>query len=115
MVPNNCLEMKVKAAVKLICPGCYHVRRGKYLYLRCKTNPRHKRRQGFSTLNFIKPAASETFSLHSLPIESLDYDCQAEAHDSCSNCQRPMPMMGFTSQILEIQRKFAEFDFSKSK
>jgi len=36
--------MKVKASLKLACPDCYHVRRGKFLYMRCKSNPRHKRR-----------------------------------------------------------------------
>lgn len=41
--------MKVVSSVKPICKDCYHVRRGKTLYLRCRTQPRHKRRQGFST------------------------------------------------------------------
>ncbi|TNV70870.1 hypothetical protein FGO68_gene13470 [Halteria grandinella] len=42
--------MKVQSSVKLICKDCYFVRRGKTLYMRCQANPRHKRRQGFSTL-----------------------------------------------------------------
>ena len=46
--------MKVVASIKPICKDCYMVRRGKTLYLRCKSQPRHKRRQGkgggFSTL-----------------------------------------------------------------
>ena len=44
--------MKVVSAIKRLCPDCYFMRRGKKLYLRCKTHPRHKRRQGFSTLNY---------------------------------------------------------------
>ena len=43
--------MKVVASLRPICKDCFMVRRGKTLYLRCKTQPRHKRRQGFSTLN----------------------------------------------------------------
>lgn len=43
--------MKVVSSIKPICKDCFIVRRGKVLYLRCKTFPRHKRRQGkFSTL-----------------------------------------------------------------
>ncbi|MCL5781891.1 MAG: 50S ribosomal protein L36 [Patescibacteria group bacterium] len=38
--------MKVKASVKKICAKCKTVRRGKYLYVICKSNPRHKQRQG---------------------------------------------------------------------
>ena len=44
--------MKVVSALKLICEDCYIVRRGKRLYMRCRKHPRHKRRQGFSTLNY---------------------------------------------------------------
>jgi len=36
--------MKVVSALKLLCEACYIVRRGKKLYLRCKSQPRHKRR-----------------------------------------------------------------------
>ena len=50
--------MKVVSALKRLCKDCYVVRRGKKLYLRCKSSPRHKRRQGFSTLNYIAPAGS---------------------------------------------------------
>ena len=50
--------MKVVSSLKRLCKDCYVVRRGKKLYLRCKTSPRHKRRQGFSTLNFIAPVDS---------------------------------------------------------
>jgi len=43
--------MKVVSSLKLLCEFCYIVRRGKKLYLRCTQSPRHKRRQGFGTLN----------------------------------------------------------------
>ena len=43
--------MKVVSSLKKLCKDCYIVRRGKKLYLRCKSQPRHKRRQGFSTIN----------------------------------------------------------------
>jgi len=43
--------MKVVTALKPLCKDCYIVRRGKRLYMRCKSQPRHKRRQGgFATL-----------------------------------------------------------------
>ena len=48
--------MKVVSALKPLCKDCYIVRRGKHLYMRCRTQPRHKRRQGFATLNYLAPA-----------------------------------------------------------
>ncbi len=38
--------MKVKASVKKRCPKCQLVRRKGYLYVICKSNSRHKQRQG---------------------------------------------------------------------
>ncbi|MDA2936100.1 50S ribosomal protein L36 [Patescibacteria group bacterium AH-259-L05] len=37
--------MKVRASVKKICRNCKIVRRGKRIYVICKT-PKHKQRQG---------------------------------------------------------------------
>lgn len=51
--------MKVVSSLKRICADCYFVRRGKKLYMRCTTSPRHKRRQGFST--FVQPGSEKTF------------------------------------------------------
>ena len=41
--------MKVRAAVKTMCKNCKTVRRRGVLYVVCKTNPKHKQRQGFHT------------------------------------------------------------------
>ncbi|MEK7551970.1 MAG: 50S ribosomal protein L36 [Patescibacteria group bacterium] len=38
--------MKVRAAVKKICPKCQTVRRRGRVHVICKSNPRHKQRQG---------------------------------------------------------------------
>ncbi|HEY4479109.1 MAG TPA: 50S ribosomal protein L36 [Candidatus Paceibacterota bacterium] len=38
--------MHVKASVKKICAQCRVVRRKGHLYVTCKSNPRHKQRQG---------------------------------------------------------------------
>lgn len=38
--------MKVKASVKRICEDCKIVRRRGKIYVICKSNPRHKQRQG---------------------------------------------------------------------
>ena len=42
--------MKVRSAIKVMCKGCYIVRRGKYAFVYCKLHPKHKQRQGFHTL-----------------------------------------------------------------
>ncbi|CDO57661.1 similar to Saccharomyces cerevisiae YPL183W-A RTC6 Protein involved in translation [Geotrichum candidum] len=38
--------MKVKSSVKKFCKACYIVRRKGRVYVYCKTNPKHKQRQG---------------------------------------------------------------------
>ncbi|MCY4143387.1 MAG: 50S ribosomal protein L36 [Gammaproteobacteria bacterium] len=38
--------MKVRASVKKMCRNCKIVRRKRTLYVICKTEPRHKQRQG---------------------------------------------------------------------
>ena len=38
--------MKVKSTIKKICRDCKSVKRGKVNYIICKSNPKHKQRQG---------------------------------------------------------------------
>ena len=42
--------MKVRASVKARCKDCYVVRRKGRIYVYCKSNPKHKQRQGFHTI-----------------------------------------------------------------
>lgn len=45
-----CVTMKVRSSVKRLCKDCKVVKRGKKVMVICKTNPKHKQRQGFHTL-----------------------------------------------------------------
>lgn len=72
--------MKVKASLKLACADCYYVRRGKRLYIRCSTNPRHKRRQGFSTL-VQRPAMVQQQQQFSLNMPVIG---------ECTHCSKPV-------------------------
>ncbi|HEU0080479.1 MAG TPA: 50S ribosomal protein L36 [Candidatus Paceibacterota bacterium] len=38
--------MRVKSSVKVKCANCKVVRRKGFVYVVCKSNPRHKQRQG---------------------------------------------------------------------
>ncbi|KAK9446954.1 mitochondrial 54S ribosomal protein bL36m [Limtongia smithiae] len=38
--------IKVRSSVKKLCPDCYVVRRKGRVVIRCKSEPRHKQRQG---------------------------------------------------------------------
>jgi len=75
--------MKVVASVKPICKDCYLVRRGKVLYMRCKSSPRHKRRQGFST--FMTRPGIQGMPQMAETIEHGHGDCQ------CCNTQFEVP------------------------
>jgi large subunit ribosomal protein L36 len=42
--------MKVRASVKRLCGFCKVVRRRGIVFIHCTANPKHKQRQGFSTI-----------------------------------------------------------------
>lgn len=42
--------MKIRSAMKKLCEHCYIVVRGKKIMMKCKVDPRHKQRQGFSSI-----------------------------------------------------------------
>jgi large subunit ribosomal protein L36 len=52
--------MKVVSSLQKRCAACRFVRRGKKVYIKCDRSPRHKQRQGFSTL---APATPELASI----------------------------------------------------
>lgn len=46
---NAGIKMRVRSSVKKLCEHCRTVRRNRVLYVVCKSNPKHKQRQGFHT------------------------------------------------------------------
>ena len=48
MIRQQVRGMKVRSSVKKLCNGCKSVRRksGKYVYIICSKNPKHKQRYG---------------------------------------------------------------------
>lgn len=67
--------MKVVSALRKRCNNCKFVRRGKKLYVKCDTFPRHKQRQGFrrfsSLITFTPPHPNITDKLEILGRELL--------------------------------------------
>mmetsp|Transcript_9322 Transcript_9322/g.15176 ORF Transcript_9322/g.15176 Transcript_9322/m.15176 type:complete len:100 (+) Transcript_9322:110-409(+) len=43
--------MKVRSAIKRLCKDCQIVKRKGTVYIVCKTNPKHKQRQGMHTVS----------------------------------------------------------------
>ncbi|KAL6636686.1 hypothetical protein ACP70R_024258 [Stipagrostis hirtigluma subsp. patula] len=43
-------KMKVRASVKRLCSFCKVVKRRGIVFIQCKANPKHKQRQGYSTV-----------------------------------------------------------------
>ena len=76
--------MKVVSSIKPICKDCYLVRRGKVLYMRCKSSPRHKRRQGFSTM-MARPEVEQAHS------------------PSCGCCAEPVVQMSGVQAVKPLQ------------
>mmetsp|Transcript_19670 Transcript_19670/g.20385 ORF Transcript_19670/g.20385 Transcript_19670/m.20385 type:complete len:97 (-) Transcript_19670:227-517(-) len=55
--------MKVRSAVRIMCKDCYLVRRKRKLFCYCKSNPRHKQRQGYHS----SIPSSSSSSIPSIP------------------------------------------------
>ena len=89
--------MKVVSSLKRLCPDCYFVRRGKKLYLRCTTSPRHKRRQGFSTLLYTGSATGDGIApmngLGGIPADEqvvVVEEKEKEHTTGCFYCKKPL-------------------------
>ena len=63
--------MKVKTSVRKICKDCRVVRRGKYVRVVCKSNARHKQRQGFATMPFEAAAVPQVSMVQPLLAQSV--------------------------------------------
>ena len=99
--------MKVKASLKLACADCYYVRRGKYLYIRCMANPRHKRRQGFSTLNYLPHTP---ISMSPATIDNFQQGDQHEHQPNCYYCNKKVALPMQLHRVIEVQQAYAKFE-----
>ena len=60
--------MKIRSSLRKICDKCEIVRRHRVLFVICGRNPKHKQRQGVSTLTPAAAAASKDCeSCHAAP------------------------------------------------
>ncbi|KAK8957173.1 hypothetical protein KSP39_PZI001442 [Platanthera zijinensis] len=53
--------MKVRSSVKKLCEFCRTVKRRGKVYILCTVNPKHKQRQGISTIAYESPVYVLTF------------------------------------------------------
>ena len=65
--------MKVKSSIRRLCVECYLVRRKHRLFVQCRKNPKHRQRQGFSSVSSADPSTAVLHSpcalhLHSHPL-----------------------------------------------
>ncbi|EXB39150.1 50S ribosomal protein L36 [Morus notabilis] len=59
--------MKVRSSVKKMCEFCRTVKRRGRVYVLCTANPKHKQRQGVSTLAYEGPLPSQSSGTVSKP------------------------------------------------
>lgn len=62
--------MKVRASIKKMCAHCQFVKRGKKAMVICKSNARHKQRQGYHTI----AAATEGSKAASTGLAAINID-----------------------------------------
>lgn len=70
--------MKVVSALRKRCKDCKINRRGKKVYIRCETFPRHKQRQGFCTwtpMTFSSPVDIQNFQISGRELLVLNNLC----------------------------------------
>ncbi|KAL8256247.1 hypothetical protein R6Q59_031314 [Mikania micrantha] len=70
--------MKVRSSVKKMCEFCRTVKRRGRVFVLCSANPKHKQRQGLSTISC--PEASLTSRVLEMQIARSSY----QATDACS-------------------------------
>ncbi|GAA0157709.1 hypothetical protein Leryth_026830 [Lithospermum erythrorhizon] len=64
--------MKVRSSVKKLCEFCRTVKRRGRVYVLCTANPKHKQRQGLSTLAYEGPLPSSSLTTSGKQGTSLD-------------------------------------------
>jgi len=104
---ENILLMKVQTSLRKMCEACYFVRRGKKLYMRCTAHPRHKRRQGFSTLNV---GSTSHLGQSNTEVDHLGGNCHA--------CSKPLAafqttVLGSIVHTMEVQKNYKEEEFDR--
>ncbi|XP_039812959.1 uncharacterized protein LOC120675815 [Panicum virgatum] len=77
--------MKVRASVKRLCGFCKVVKRRGIVFIHCTANPKHKQRQGFSTL---AEAASSCTHLPPPPPPTASSTASAAAFAEASKVAR---------------------------
>ncbi|KAM0043756.1 putative ribosomal protein L36 [Helianthus debilis subsp. tardiflorus] len=66
--------MKVRSSVKKMCEFCRTVKRRGRVFVLCSANPKHKQRQGLSTISF--PEASLTSRISEMQMTSSSYQAK---------------------------------------
>ncbi|XP_062214216.1 uncharacterized protein LOC133915173 [Phragmites australis] len=84
--------MKVRASVKRLCGFCKVVKRRGIVFIQCTANPKHKQRQGFST---IAEAAASCLHLPPPPPPPASGSASAEAFAEASKVARQEMSMKF--------------------
>lgn len=83
--------MKVRSAIKVLCPHCYMVRRGKHMYVYCKETPKHKQRQAFHTQ--LDRSMAATVAPMTIPTAAtIPFKSAASLEMFCSPCAVPSTM-----------------------
>mmetsp|Transcript_24282 Transcript_24282/g.26555 ORF Transcript_24282/g.26555 Transcript_24282/m.26555 type:complete len:111 (+) Transcript_24282:112-444(+) len=65
--------MKIRSAIKKLCPHCYIVQRGKNRFVYCKETPKHKQRQGYHTMSLAQGQMLTPGSIPSAPVFNNSY------------------------------------------
>lgn len=86
--------MKVRGSLRKICEQCKIVTRSRKNYVICKANPRHKQRQGFSTLVWsgdetllLPSSSSSSSSSSSVESEIPNLNRNVVSHSSNSSAR----------------------------
>ncbi|KAF5797093.1 putative ribosomal protein L36 [Helianthus annuus] len=66
--------MKVRSSVKKMCEFCRTVKRRGRVFVLCSANPKHKQRQGLSTISF--PEASLTSRISEMQMTRSSYQAK---------------------------------------
>jgi len=89
--------MKVRASLQRICSACDIVRRKGKLYIICPRNPKHKQRQGVSSMS--KAAAEASANCPSCHASGVAHAHTALMAPRVSVASASSPFAGFSSML----------------
>ncbi|KAL2929566.1 50S ribosomal protein L36 [Bienertia sinuspersici] len=94
--------MKVRSSVRKMCECCKVVKRRGRVYVLCSAKPKHKQRQGFSTLAHEGPLINTYADINSKPLICNSPSVRVGLAALAPRVQQPAVLFGWRDAIASL-------------